>query len=35
MKRSLYTDEHLMFRDAVRRFVEAEIAPHHDRWELE
>jgi alkylation response protein AidB-like acyl-CoA dehydrogenase len=33
MKRTLYTPEHLMFRDAFRRFVEKEIAPHHAQWE--
>jgi alkylation response protein AidB-like acyl-CoA dehydrogenase len=35
MKRTLYTNEHLMFRDAFRRFVEKEIAPHHAQWEHE
>lgn len=35
MKRNLYTDEHLMFRDAVRRFMESEIAPYHAQWEKE
>ncbi len=33
MDRTLYTDEHLMFRDAFRRFVEKEIVPHHEQWE--
>ncbi len=33
MKRTLYNDEHLMFRDAFRRFVEKEITPHHEAWE--
>lgn len=33
MKRSLFNDEHLMFREAVRRFVEKEVTPHHDQWE--
>ena len=33
MNRTLYTDEHLMFRDAFRRFVEKEIVPHHEQWE--
>ena len=31
--RSVYTQEHEMFRDAVRGFVKAEIAPHFERWE--
>lgn len=35
MKRTLFNDEHLMFRDAFRRFVEKEITPHHDAWEKE
>jgi hypothetical protein len=28
-----WTDEHLMLRDAIRRFVEAEIVPHVDELE--
>lgn len=31
--RTLYNADHESFRDALRRFVEAEIAPHHARWE--
>ena len=27
------TNEHLMFRDAVRQFVAREIVPHHGHWE--
>ncbi|MFQ5400770.1 MAG: acyl-CoA dehydrogenase family protein [Anaerolineae bacterium] len=33
MKRTLFEDDHRMFRDAFRRFVEKEIAPFHDQWE--
>jgi len=33
MRANLLTDEHLMFRDAFRRFVEKEITPHHAQWE--
>lgn len=33
MKRTLFDQEHLMFRDAVRRFVENEITPYHEQWE--
>jgi alkylation response protein AidB-like acyl-CoA dehydrogenase len=29
----LFDDEHLMFRDAVRRFVAQEVAPYHAQWE--
>ena len=28
-----YTDEHRMFRDAVRRFLAREITPHIEEWE--
>ena len=35
MKRTLFEDEHLMFRDAFRRFVAQEITPHHEQWEKE
>lgn len=33
MKRTIFNEEHLMFRDAVRRFVQNEIAPYHEQWE--
>lgn len=33
MKRTLFDDEHMMFRESVRRFVEHEVAPYHDQWE--
>lgn len=35
MKRNLFEAEHLMFRDAVHRFVENEIIPHQEQWEKE
>ncbi len=31
--RNLYNADHESFRDALRRFTEAEIAPHHTHWE--
>jgi len=31
--RSVYSEEHELFRDAVRGFVKAEITPHFQRWE--
>jgi acyl-CoA dehydrogenase len=31
----LYSEEHLAFRDAVLRFVENEVVPHHRSWEEE
>lgn len=33
MKRTIFDDEHTMFRDAVRRFVQNEIVPYHEQWE--
>jgi len=31
--RSMFTEEHEMFRESVRRFIEKEITPHHEEWE--
>jgi alkylation response protein AidB-like acyl-CoA dehydrogenase len=31
--RTLFASEHEQFRDSVRRFVDKEIVPHHERWE--
>ncbi len=33
--RQVFRDDHNMFRDQVRRFVEQEISPHHATWERE
>jgi len=33
MQRMIFTDEHRMFRQAVRKFVERECVPHHKAWE--
>jgi alkylation response protein AidB-like acyl-CoA dehydrogenase len=35
MQAHLLTDEHLMFRDALRQFVAQEIKPYHEQWEKE
>lgn len=35
MQRTIFEPEHLMFREAVRRFVEKEIKPFHSQWEQE
>jgi alkylation response protein AidB-like acyl-CoA dehydrogenase len=35
MKRRFFRDEHEIFRDAVRRFIEREITPYHALWERE
>jgi alkylation response protein AidB-like acyl-CoA dehydrogenase len=31
--RTLFTEEHEMYRESVRRFIAAEITPHHAAWE--
>jgi acyl-CoA dehydrogenase len=31
--RAIFGDDHALFRDSVRRFVETEIMPHHAEWE--
>jgi alkylation response protein AidB-like acyl-CoA dehydrogenase len=33
IERTLFTPDHEAFRDSFRRFVDKEIAPHHDAWE--
>lgn len=33
IERSLFTPEHEMWRDSVRKFMEQEVVPHHDQWE--
>ena len=32
-KRTVFNEEHEMFRDQVRRFVAEEITPYHNQWE--
>ena len=31
--RTLFSEEHAIFRETVRRFIAAEITPHHAQWE--
>jgi alkylation response protein AidB-like acyl-CoA dehydrogenase len=33
MERTLFDDDHEMFRDSVRGFIAKELAPFHDDWE--
>src|SRR5262245_66588182 len=33
--RSIYKEEHELFRKTVAAFIEREIAPHYERWEKE
>ncbi len=35
MRRTIFTDEHDMFRTAFRQFVDKEIVPHHLQWEAD
>jgi len=35
MRRTLFDDEHELFRSSFRQFLDAEVVPHHDRWERE
>jgi len=32
MKRLIFDEDHEMFRDSVRKFMQAEVAPHVERW---
>ena len=31
--RTLFTEEHDLMRESVKRFFEKEIVPYHDQWE--
>ena len=33
LQRTLFSDEHTMFRQTVRRFMEKEVIPHYEQWE--
>src|SRR3984893_3890938 len=33
MKRTIFTEEHTLFRDAFRHFVEKEMVPYNEQWE--
>ena len=35
LARSIYKDEHELFRKTVKAFIDREIAPHYERWEKE
>jgi alkylation response protein AidB-like acyl-CoA dehydrogenase len=35
MDRTIFDNEHKMFRDSFRKFAQQEIAPHHAKWEEE
>lgn len=33
MTQSIYEEEHELFRDSFRKFLEREVTPYHDQWE--
>ncbi|MEM7334469.1 MAG: acyl-CoA dehydrogenase family protein, partial [Chloroflexota bacterium] len=33
MQEKFLTEEHIMFRDAVREFIKRDILPYHEQWE--
>ena len=33
MRHPMFSEEHELFRDAVRKFVEKELTPHAEEWE--
>ncbi len=35
MERTIFSEEHVQFRDAFRRFCDTEITPHHEQWEAD
>lgn len=35
MLENIYEEDHRLFRDGFRKFVEQEIVPYHDQWERE
>lgn len=35
MIRDIYEEEHRIFREGMRKFIEQEVAPHHEAWERE
>jgi alkylation response protein AidB-like acyl-CoA dehydrogenase len=35
LKRTIFDDEHAMFREAVRKFIAGEVAPYHKQWEAD
>ena len=32
MKRTLFSEEHTLFRKAFQSFIEREVVPHQERW---
>jgi alkylation response protein AidB-like acyl-CoA dehydrogenase len=35
LRRTIFSEEHDLYRQAARAFFESEVAPHHEQWEAE
>lgn len=35
MERGLFQEEHLIFREAFRKFLDKEVAPYYEQWEVD
>jgi len=33
IERTIFSEQHEQYRSTVRRFLEKEVAPHHEQWE--
>ena len=33
LPRTLFSEQHELFRESVRRFVEKQVTPYHEQWE--
>ncbi len=35
IERSIFNEDHILFRESVRRFLEEHAKPHHEKWEAQ
>jgi len=35
LQREIFTEDHEIFRNSMRKFLEEELAPHHEKWEAQ
>ncbi|MBM3542422.1 MAG: acyl-CoA dehydrogenase, partial [Alphaproteobacteria bacterium] len=35
LSRAIFGEEHNIYRQSVRRFIEKSVSPHYERWERE
>jgi len=33
MSRTIFKEEHIIFRDTFSRFIDKEVVPHYEQWE--